>query len=199
MQALDHTTLQEAAAGSGELFLDRLVGHARRQPDATAFVELGDGENESARISFAELDRRARAVAAKLIALGCAGRAAIVAVENGIPFVVAFVGCLYAGAVAVPVPAVASQRTRERLTAVARDAGRSRSCWTASARAARPRAACWKACRSSTSARSRPPTTILRPPRVVPATSSSSSTAPARRRRRAASPSPTARLRPTRR
>ncbi|MCC7274687.1 MAG: fatty acyl-AMP ligase [Alphaproteobacteria bacterium] len=113
----------DAGSGSDEPFFARLRRHAREQPDATAFVELGDGETETARITFGELDRRARAVAARLDALGCRGRAVLVAIENGIAFVTAFVGCLHAGAVAVPLPAVASQRTRERLAAVARDAG----------------------------------------------------------------------------
>ncbi|BBK32678.1 acyl-CoA synthetase [Allostella humosa] len=105
------------------LLVDRLRRLAREQGERTAVVELGDGETESLRLTFAELDRRARAVGAALTAAGAAGRAVLIAIENGAAFVTAFVGCLYAGAAAVPLPAVASARTRERLAAVVAAAG----------------------------------------------------------------------------
>lgn len=108
------------------LLIDRLRRLAAERPDSPALVELGDGENETARLDWAALDRRARAVGATLAAAGCRGAAVLIAIENGAAFVTAFLGCLQAGAAAVPVPAVASARTRERLSAVI-DAARPRA------------------------------------------------------------------------
>ena len=49
-----------------------------------------------------ELDRRARALAARLQARGLAGRRALLLYPPGLEFIAAFFGCLYAGVVAVP-------------------------------------------------------------------------------------------------
>ncbi|WXA99338.1 non-ribosomal peptide synthase/polyketide synthase [Pendulispora brunnea] len=53
-------------------------------------------------ITYAELDRRARAVAARLMREGASGERAVLLYPPGVDYVVAFLGCLYAGVVAVP-------------------------------------------------------------------------------------------------
>lgn len=103
---------------SPSLLVDRLRRLATAQPERPAVIELGDGERETGRLDFAGLWRRGRAVGAALADAGCRDRAVLIAIENGAAFVTAFLGCLLAGAAAVPVPAVASARTRERLAAV---------------------------------------------------------------------------------
>lgn len=94
---------------------------ANRQAEATAFLFLKDGETEQARLSFAALDRRARAIAARLQALAPAGARALLVYPSGLEFIEAFFGCLYAGIVAVPVH-LPSRRQAARLAAVAADA-----------------------------------------------------------------------------
>ncbi len=91
-------------------------GHAAEIPDRPAFAFLADGETETARYSFAGLDTRARAVAAALQERGLAGERILIAYPSGLEYVEAFLGCLYAGAVAVPsdTPAAAASRTRLR-------------------------------------------------------------------------------------
>ena len=104
--------------------VELLRARAAAAPDRRAYVFLEDGENEGASLTFGELDRAARAVAAELQARGLAGERALLLFPAGLDFVVAFCGCLYAGVVAVPAPAPeASQfeRTLPRLTAMARD------------------------------------------------------------------------------
>nr|WP_275408421.1 type I polyketide synthase [Streptomyces sp. SID9727] len=67
-----------------------------------AIVMLAAGEGEAERLSFAEYDRRARAVAAGLQARGMAGERVLILLPQGVDYAVAFLGCLYAKAIAVP-------------------------------------------------------------------------------------------------
>src|SRR5215210_5346799 len=72
------------------------------QRERRAFTFLVDGEEDELHLSYDELDRRARAVAAHLQALGLAGGRAVLLFPPGLDYVAAFLGCLYAGTVAVP-------------------------------------------------------------------------------------------------
>lgn len=94
---------------------------ARSSDPSTGYVFLKDGETEYARLSFAELDRRARAIAARIQTLAAAGERALLLYPPGPDFIEAFFGCLYAGIVAVPVP-LPTRRQASRLTAVIADA-----------------------------------------------------------------------------
>ncbi|WP_395103515.1 fatty acyl-AMP ligase [Actinomadura sp. SCN-SB] len=68
-------------------------------------------------LGFADLDRRARALARHLESLGLRDRAVLLLFPEGLEFLVAFLGCLYARVIAVPSPlpeldAGRSDRTR---------------------------------------------------------------------------------------
>ena len=76
---------------------------AEQQCDDCAFTYLIDGEQEEINITYAELDREARAIAVWLLQHGLSGERALLAYPAGLKFVAAFFGCLYAGVVAVPV------------------------------------------------------------------------------------------------
>ncbi|WP_437931313.1 amino acid adenylation domain-containing protein [Sorangium sp. So ce291] len=99
---------------------------AARQRDELAYRFLVDGEDERLDVSFAEIDRRARAVGAALQAISPPGERAVLLYAPGLDYVAAFLGCLYAGVVAVPAyppdPARLG-RTLPRLEAIAADAG----------------------------------------------------------------------------
>ncbi|WP_102958919.1 fatty acyl-AMP ligase [Mangrovicella endophytica] len=101
----------------------RLQHFARVQPDRTALIVLGNGEAESERASFGDIDEGAHRVAAQLVEAGLAGRAVLLPARSDRGFVEAFFGCLYAGAIAVPVPHGAKNRDFERIDGIARDAG----------------------------------------------------------------------------
>jgi acyl-CoA synthetase (AMP-forming)/AMP-acid ligase II len=72
------------------------------RPTARAFTFLLDGEAEELRWDYAELDLRARAIAAHLQGIGAAGQRVLLSYPPGLDFIAGFFGCLYAGAVAVP-------------------------------------------------------------------------------------------------
>jgi acyl-CoA synthetase (AMP-forming)/AMP-acid ligase II len=98
---------------------------AHRSPERLTYVFLRDGETEESRLALGDIDRRARAVAAALQRMHARGERALLLHRTSDDFVTAFFGCLYAGVIAVPVPAPGPGRvirTLPRLRAIAHDA-----------------------------------------------------------------------------
>ncbi|HYO13665.1 MAG TPA: AMP-binding protein, partial [Thermoanaerobaculia bacterium] len=91
-------------------------------PEKRAFTFLAEGEEESAVCTYAELDGRARAIGALLHQLGAEGERVLLLLPPGLDLVASFFGCLYAGAVAVPVFPPRSSRMLPRLQAILEDA-----------------------------------------------------------------------------
>ncbi|QQQ74082.1 fatty acyl-AMP ligase [Saccharothrix sp. 6-C] len=84
---------------------------------------LADGR-PAAELTHLELDRRARAVGSWLTESGMAGRPVLLLHPAGLDFLVAFLGCLYAGAVAVPAPLPLSGASRvDRVDRLIEDSG----------------------------------------------------------------------------
>src|SRR5947209_3517018 len=92
----------EGIAGSATSLVEILRGWARDRPGQRAYTFLDGAGEEAAALCFGELDARARAVAAALQAHGAAGERALLLFPPGLDFVVAFLGALYARAIAVP-------------------------------------------------------------------------------------------------
>lgn len=105
---------------------DILRWRATHQPDRLAYAYLADGDEEEARFTYAELDERARGVAARLQSLGGAGERALLIFPAGLDFLATFYGCLYAGVIAMPAapphPA-RPQITLPRLRSIVADSG----------------------------------------------------------------------------
>ncbi len=97
--------------------------HADERPRQPAFVHLLNGQADHASLTYAQLDRRARAIAARLQDMGSAGQCVLLVYPPGLDFITAFFGCLYAGCVAVPTYPPHRHRMLERFQAVAADAG----------------------------------------------------------------------------
>ncbi len=109
---------------AGLTFIEILGGRAgAARGDGLAFrFATADGNGPVDSISYAVLDLRARAIAARLAALGLAGERALLVYPPGLEFVSAFFGCLYAGAIAVPAHPPRPNRPATRLGAIAADA-----------------------------------------------------------------------------
>jgi len=75
---------------------------AKKSPDQTAFIYLLDGQSNQAVLTYAQFDRRARAIAAHLQNMGFAGQRVLLVYPPGLDFITAFFGCLYANCVVVP-------------------------------------------------------------------------------------------------
>jgi 8-amino-7-oxononanoate synthase len=91
-------------------------------PGDAAFRFLEDGEDEEVCWTFEQLDRKARAVAAQLQALGLQGERALLLYPPGLDFVAGFYGCLYAGVVAIPAYPPRRNRNMLRIQAISDDA-----------------------------------------------------------------------------
>jgi len=87
-----------------QTFVDLMRERVQQHPDQTAFVFLKNGETEAVRLTYGELEQQARAIAAHLQATLPPGERALLVYpyEAGQAFITAFLGCLYAGVVAVP-------------------------------------------------------------------------------------------------
>ncbi|MFJ1754074.1 fatty acyl-AMP ligase [Kitasatospora sp. NPDC088134] len=102
---------------------DVLARRAAEQPDQVAYAFLHNGEEVADTLTYRQLDVRAREVAARLSALGLAGRSVLLLHPSGLGFVADLLGCMYAGVAAAPVQVPSRARGLARLRAIADDAG----------------------------------------------------------------------------
>jgi 8-amino-7-oxononanoate synthase len=109
-----------------------LRARAVQRPDGDAFVCPIDDPSKQTALTYAQLDRRARAIAASLQDMGFAGQRVVLAYPPGLEFVAAYFGALYAGCVAVPTY-LPRHRTLDQFAALASDAGASVALSTATA------------------------------------------------------------------
>ncbi|MFJ2743737.1 fatty acyl-AMP ligase [Streptomyces sp. NPDC087440] len=102
--------------------------HAHAAPDRTALVFVDDVERAdgSTSWSYAQLDAQARRVGAWLGARCPVGTRVLLLYPSGFDFTAAYLGCLYAGAVAVPAPLPGHYRhEQQRVNHIARNAAAS--------------------------------------------------------------------------
>jgi acyl-CoA synthetase (AMP-forming)/AMP-acid ligase II len=91
------------------------------QPDDRAYVALSERGAEDAAITFAELDRRAAALAHRLASRAAPGERALLLFPMGIDCLVAFFGCLYAGIIAVPMMVPRRNSARDSSSSILAD------------------------------------------------------------------------------
>ncbi len=107
-------TLTEVLRANAAALAERTAVTLVRDPDRSAGAPV---------LSYAELDRRARGIAAWLQARFPAGERVLLVYPVGLDFVTAFAGCAYAGMIAVPAPLPGDfHHQRRRVEAIARDA-----------------------------------------------------------------------------
>lgn len=87
-----------------ESLVDLGRSRAVHQKSKMAYSMLKYGAELDDQLTYEQADLRARALAVKLHSLGARGRNALLLFPSGLEFVVAFMGCLYAGVAAVPTP-----------------------------------------------------------------------------------------------
>jgi amino acid adenylation domain-containing protein len=102
--------------------VDLLTYRATNQPDKTCFTFLHDGTTETGNLTYRELDRQARCIAASLQVTTIVGDRALLLYPAGLDFIAAFFGCLYAGVIPVPVYPPKRNQKILRLQAIASDA-----------------------------------------------------------------------------
>jgi 8-amino-7-oxononanoate synthase/acyl carrier protein len=100
--------------------IDSLRYWNEQQPQEVAYYYI-DGEDLEQSLSYEQFDAHARAIAARLIDLQMTGERALLLYPQGLEFIVAWFGCLYAGVVAVPAFPPRRNRNMERIEAIADD------------------------------------------------------------------------------
>jgi acyl-CoA synthetase (AMP-forming)/AMP-acid ligase II/acyl carrier protein len=103
----------------------RLSEFTAQTPDRIAYTFLREGEHAAEQLTFAELSARVTAFAARLGAQYRPGERLILLYPQGLDFLVAFLGCLESGVVAVPVSLPNRHRGVTLLRAIALDCGAS--------------------------------------------------------------------------
>ncbi len=119
-----HSQNSSAIADSSLVAVLRRWSRERPTETALTFVQA-DGVDRA--LTYGEIDAAARALAAELLRRkpACAGSRALLVYAPGPEFLLGFLGCLYAGVVAVPTYAphpAQLKRSTERFLAIARDA-----------------------------------------------------------------------------
>ena len=132
-----HAPVRAAARGRargtafvGASLVELLRFRAAVQPNECAYTFLDDGERPGGSVTYAELERRAQAIAARLQGKMRPASRVLLLYPPGLDFISAFFGCLFANVVAVPAfppgggRAVSRSRSQRlaRLTAICADA-----------------------------------------------------------------------------
>jgi acyl-CoA synthetase (AMP-forming)/AMP-acid ligase II len=102
-----------------------LDARAADNPSGLAYTFLPDGEEEGATLTWGDLDRQSRLLAARLVRSCSPGDRVLLVFPAGPDFIVGFFACLRAGLIAVPVAGPAGSRAShgvDRLRSIASDA-----------------------------------------------------------------------------
>ncbi|MGW5316057.1 fatty acyl-AMP ligase [Nocardia thailandica] len=105
------------------------VHHVRQQAavheDGRCFIHLRERGRDlvEERVGFGELDRDARRIAAWLAGRAEASEPVVLLYLDGMAFLRAFLGCLYAGVIAVPAPLPHDERSTRRVAGIVADSG----------------------------------------------------------------------------
>ncbi|MEG4533983.1 fatty acyl-AMP ligase [Microcoleus sp. D2_18a_D3] len=91
------------------------------QPHQTGFLFLKDGETEEASLTYQRLDQQAQSIATMLQSAQAHGERVLLLHPPSLEFISAFLGCLYAGAIAVPVYPPRHNQSISRLQSIIKD------------------------------------------------------------------------------
>lgn len=97
-----------------------LRGRTEKQPNQLAYRYLVDGEYDEVVMTYEDLDRRARSIAALLQSSAKAGDRALLIFPPGLDFIAAYFGCLYAKILAIPVYSPHTARPEKNLSIILR-------------------------------------------------------------------------------
>ena len=113
----------DARAAGVQTLVDLLEYRAATQPSHVVFRFINSDGREEDVLTFATLQRRARAIAAHLAEHVVPGDRLVLLVPPGLEYVCAFFGCLYAGVVAVPAYPPNPRRADPRVARIVADCG----------------------------------------------------------------------------
>jgi acyl-CoA synthetase (AMP-forming)/AMP-acid ligase II/acyl carrier protein len=95
---------------------------ASQTPNQLAYIFLKNRENQEQNITYQQLSQNSKNIAIKLQSLIPKGSRALLLYPQGLEFINAFLGCLYAGIIAVPAYPPKRNQKMSRLAAIIKDA-----------------------------------------------------------------------------
>ena len=102
--------------------VDLLRHRAQQHHNDHAYAWISDADAPEQTVTYGEVDRASRAIAAMLMAEGATGQRALLLYPPGLEYIAAYFGCLYAGVIAVPAYPPRLNRPSPRLAAIVEDA-----------------------------------------------------------------------------
>ncbi len=102
--------------------VDILNHRAVNQPHQTVYTFLVDGETEAVKLTYGQLEQRAKAIAAYLQLVSLPQERVLLLYPPGLDYIEAFFGCLYAGVIAIPAYTPRPNRSLSRLQSIIKDA-----------------------------------------------------------------------------
>ena len=117
----DSSAADPLLRGSAVSLADVLQCRAACHPHRTAYTFLDFGASGPQSLTYAELNRNAKQLAAQLQQLGMRNEPALLLYPPGLDYIVAFFACLYAGTIAVPAYPPSNNRHMPRLLAILND------------------------------------------------------------------------------
>ncbi|MFN9598111.1 MAG: AMP-binding protein, partial [Dolichospermum sp.] len=91
---------------------------ANQTPNQLAYIFLKNRENQEQNITYQQLSQNSKNIAIKLQSLIPQGSRALLLYPQGLEFINAFLGCLYAGIIAVPAYPPKRNQKMSRLAAI---------------------------------------------------------------------------------
>ncbi|MEO1802273.1 MAG: AMP-binding protein, partial [Cyanobacteria bacterium J06629_2] len=104
----------------GSTIVDILDYRATHQGDRPIY-EFYRGNKPKDRLTYKELEQKAKAIAIELISRNLQGERVLLVFPAGLEFIAAFLGCLYAGAIAVPIYPPKRNQRRSRIESIIAD------------------------------------------------------------------------------
>jgi phthiocerol/phenolphthiocerol synthesis type-I polyketide synthase C len=109
------------ATASVATLIEVLQAQRDQRPDFPIYTFLIDGENETAQLTYQQLEEQARAIAAELGQHAQPGERVLLLLPQGLEYIAALFGCFYAGLVAVPAYPPRNNHNIERLQLIIDD------------------------------------------------------------------------------
>ena len=115
--------LSTAAEFPSSTWVEILRWRASHEPDRCAYRFLDVDTDQVVTLTYSDLDRKAKAVAARLQSIEATGTRVLLLYPPGLDYITTLFGCLYAGVVFVPAFPPRNNRNLPRLQAIVADAG----------------------------------------------------------------------------
>lgn len=105
-----------------ESLRDMLEKQSAKYPDKIVFTEFGDDGQEAVSITYAQLAKSSRSIAASLIQFSPPGSRCLILQSPGINFIKALFACFYAGIIAIPSYPPRPNKKNERFWSIVKNA-----------------------------------------------------------------------------